>query len=375
MGFFRIILALSVFLDHSWDVFGSASQVGGWAVAPVSRQNLHVFIWSGNAVFAFFVLSGFFMAMVICEKYAKMEGGLGRFYFNRALRLYPTNWVMLACYLTFFLVNDVPSFLTWHVQPHNGWLTPVAIFCNSFFLGSELITSWNANNWQYVLGPIWSLSVEMYFYILAPFIVTKSIRFIVLLAAASLALRLTLYHLGFALTPWRYFFFPSDLVYFLLGVLAYRLHALIKPQIPLLGLASATILLGYITYQPFWVGNDMDQWELWRFYILLAVCTPFLFHFTKNNRLDNFIGHLSYPVYLGHMLSFSVVIRYYHGPLNKGTVALALTLSFAVAVYFLVDQPIEKIRRRISNAHSLKKAGNDYQIKTLEAKPAATLSP
>ena len=161
MGTFRVILALSVFAAHVYTTFANGAPPDDWN-SPVWRNKLHIFIWSGHAVFAFFILSGFYMAMVICQKYSKLPDGTRRFYYNRALRLYPTNWVILAGYILFYVATHTPSFLTFHGGPR-PWLTPIAFFCNFFFLGTEIIPFGVKSTWYYVVGTGGSLSVEGYF--------------------------------------------------------------------------------------------------------------------------------------------------------------------------------------------------------------------
>ena len=351
MGIFRIVLALSVFAAHAYDAFGANVPLNDW-VSLAARGSLHIYVWSGHAVFAFFILSGFYMAMVINRKYSKVPDGTRRFYFNRALRLYPTNWVIIAIYALLFVLSATPSFLTLNLTHGAAWLTPIAFFCNFFFAGAEIITLSDYGNWQYVIGPIWSLSLESYFYVLAPFIVTRPIKFIALLAVGSAVLRLSLYQFGFAPTPWRYFFFPSDLVFFLMGVFSYRLFDPFKSAgwVKFAGMASAAALLSVVLCEKFWTYcGELDNWESWAFYTCVAICTPFIFHLTRNSVIDNFIGQLSYPVYLGHMLVFAAIARFYHGHIERGLLALILTTLFATSIYFVVDKPVENIRRRISD--------------------------
>ena len=48
------------------------------------------------AVEAFYVISGFLIALVWDNKYSRMPGGLSLFYSNRAARIYILYWVVLA---------------------------------------------------------------------------------------------------------------------------------------------------------------------------------------------------------------------------------------------------------------------------------------
>jgi peptidoglycan/LPS O-acetylase OafA/YrhL len=76
MGSLRLILALSVFLAHTGSLFGV------FLVGP------------SVAVQSFFLISGFYMALVLNEKY-KGSGSYYLFITNRLLRLLPY-WVVLS---------------------------------------------------------------------------------------------------------------------------------------------------------------------------------------------------------------------------------------------------------------------------------------
>src|SRR5688572_20654204 len=83
MGTIRLLLALSVVITHSAPVFG-------------------VRLLSGDmAVTAFFLVSGFLMALILESKYA---GRVGAFYLNRILRIYPPYLVALVGSVLFYLL-------------------------------------------------------------------------------------------------------------------------------------------------------------------------------------------------------------------------------------------------------------------------------
>ncbi|WP_261534494.1 acyltransferase family protein [Burkholderia multivorans] len=344
MGIFRVMLALAVFAAHIEGFFDQ-----GKTHPLITRDVLHVYVWSGHAVFAFFIISGFYMAMVICEKYSKMEGGTRKFYLNRALRLYPANWVMLATIALFMATIGMPNFLLMDSPDGRHWLNVGAILAHVFFFGSETIAFSDPHNWYYVFGPVWSLSLEVYFYVLAPFIVVRSKGFIAALALASLALRLSLYFAGFGVVPWRYFFFPSDFVFFLMGVLAYHAYASVRNASWFLGLrpAMAIAMFAIVLYKPFWNFGGQDNINSWIFYGVIAICTPFAFDLTRKSVIDNFIGQLSYPIYIGHTM-MNMITDQYSGPIDKSVRSLIGVVVFAMLVYFAVDGPIEKLRAAIS---------------------------
>jgi len=343
MGTFRLVLAVAVLIAHVATTLGHS---------VVNRESMHILVWSGEAVFAFFVISGFYMSLIVNEKYSKLQRGTLRFYANRALRLYPVHWIILILYALYYAKTGTPSFLLGDDrEPLARWLH--AVVSNTFFLGVETLPLHGPGNWRFVVGPIWSLSIECYFYLLAPFVVMRRLRVLLGFCAAALAFRLLLYHTGVPLLPWRYFFFPADLVFFLIGSVSYRVYAWLrdKPYAIPLGIGAALAIAASVVAPPMWTAPDLDQPVAWAFYALVALGTPALFALTRRSRIDNYLGQLSYPVYLAHIL----VIDWVAGIglprwLDKGLAALVLTLALSAVLYAVVDRPVERLRRRIGAA-------------------------
>jgi peptidoglycan/LPS O-acetylase OafA/YrhL len=77
MGTIRLLLALSVVIAHAVPLFG-LTLVGGKL-----------------AVQSFFVISGFYMSLILSEKYPSGVAGTWLFYGNRFLRIYPLYWIAL----------------------------------------------------------------------------------------------------------------------------------------------------------------------------------------------------------------------------------------------------------------------------------------
>jgi peptidoglycan/LPS O-acetylase OafA/YrhL len=76
MGVLRLILAIAVVIAHTEPIFGFR------------------LVGSDVAVQAFYIISGFYMAMILTEKYARKES-YKLFITNRFLRLYPIYWIVL----------------------------------------------------------------------------------------------------------------------------------------------------------------------------------------------------------------------------------------------------------------------------------------
>lgn len=81
MGTLRFLLAISVYLVHSHDLWGGIR-----------------FVKAGIAVEAFFIISGFYMALILSEKYLG-NTGYRLFYINRFLRLFPASGHNLSSHI------------------------------------------------------------------------------------------------------------------------------------------------------------------------------------------------------------------------------------------------------------------------------------
>ena len=77
MGVIRVLLAISVILGHVGPVLG-IDGVGGVI-----------------AVKAFYIISGFYMSLILNEKYVGQRNSYRLFLSNRLLRLFPIYWTIL----------------------------------------------------------------------------------------------------------------------------------------------------------------------------------------------------------------------------------------------------------------------------------------
>lgn len=91
------------------------------------------------------------------------------------------------------------------------------------------------------------------------------------------------------------------------------------------------------------------------FVTLVAVVLPYIFHATKNiniDRFDRYIGELSYPIYITHVIGLFIV-QYFIGVdliRNKPLVfflALLLTLLLSWLGYRFVCKPIDDRRYKL----------------------------
>lgn len=360
MGIIRTLLALAVVVYHSYYFFGE-KMTGGTV-----------------AVQAFFIISGFYMAMILNEKYTQRKGSWKLFITNRFLRLYPLYWIVLllaiATSAVSYFVWDRPLYLYhWVARAENmQWsVLAFAVIVNIFIFGSDWMFFTKPNyetggleltkraldfkpltsNMLFV-PQVWTLGIELCFYLIAPFLVRRRWWLQLLIVLASLGYRYHVYHNHFwSWDPWSYRFFPFEIALFMAGSLAYQFYVRIRERnfSPVLMSVIWFIVPFLIFYYPHadWIAESARRWI---FYGCVLATLPFVFHFTKNFRWDRWIGELSFPIYIGHHLIMMVIKPYFWEHAEHmywfGICTIAGSVIFAVFLWKFVVDPIEKIRQK-----------------------------
>jgi len=325
LGIIRLILALSVVVWHLW----------GHALPFTANGYI--------AVILFFIISGFYMSMVVNDKYAKEP--VINFYLARALRIYPIYLLILIFFVWFLAATGNPL----PVPPTAGerafsTLTNITIFGIPWLAKAE----WLA------IPPAWSLAIELQFYLVAPFILTRRLWICVAVLLGLVALRLSLLDQNFASS--RYSLPRADWCFFMLGAVAHRLGLLVtESQVrKLLGLAALVVLpiAAFACGLP--VVKDLDRPEFWIFYLVFAAAIPFVFSISMRSRVDRFLGDLSYPIYIAHWPAIKVIVHFNNEIYNflpyeyYPEIDLFLVIVVSTALHIVIERPIENFRRRFS---------------------------
>ena len=352
MGLIRFYLAISVAIWHLSDRIE----------APTNGYTINGYL----AVISFYIISGYYMSMVLNETY-RGPGSTFRFYTARYLRLFPTYAVIAVLSIAFYFQLEpaalrMPAFAAAPIV----WL--FTVFANTSIFGLDVLRLISLPQFQFadigvhvvrLVGPAWSLGIELLFYVAAPFIVRRSLTVSVAVLGVFFAVRLSL--LPFEYNPWRYYFAPSVMCFFLLGHVSYRLGTLSKNEVQKkrFGLIFLLVLpfLGYFTR--IHLTRDIDQPETWLFLLVFAAAIPFIFSLTKSSIANSALGNLSYPLYLVHSLVFAAIVALLGGKegaleLGYGWAALALGLAigFAILLHEVVELPVEKVRRWVKGGVS-----------------------
>jgi len=359
MGILRVLLALFVVIDHS--------------------SAISVFHLPGGvfAVKVFFIISGFYMTMILSKKYTG-PGSYGLFISNRFLRIYPIYWVVVGLtvgisFISFFIFNDWMR-LTPYIAYNDFMNIKTLAFLgltNIFLFGQDLVmflglnldkgsmfftnnfvaTNPQLHNFLFI-PQAWTIGLELLFYLIAPFIVRRKLRVILLIIAGSFLLRGYIYfNLGMHYDPWTYRFFPNELALFLFGTISYHIYNYIYKN-PINMIFNKIIVFIYFSILIFYKYLPNFEYSIdvksVLFYILTALCIPSIFLLTKNSKLDNRIGDLSYPIYIVHMLIInitSLLIIKFDFQIHRGTIVVIFTLLISYLLVKYVSDPVEKIRQ------------------------------
>lgn len=341
MGILRFLLALSVIASHASGIgipFPNEKPYPMWAMSLVDGR---------QAVALFFIISGYYMAMVLNTKY---QNHTMRFYGNRFLRLWPTYIVVfiLAC-----LFTNVGSDILTTVKNCGIGVKSFIWLSNTFILGTDsfwlmsldncnlhysIASAATSNGYRLLINPpAFSISMEMVFYLMAPFIL-KSLKRVWVYFGIGI-----LYYFYFIVAGrfnifYQYHLLPSSFIYFALGALAWHYsknnsYELTDKKMYFVFLACIILMFTY---------------PLFSMIIILpfTFVVPKLFELTKHSKADRLIGELSYPLYIVHY----PVLTFLWGkalPQNQlGLTCFLITLVISVIIHFVIEKPIDRFRQK-----------------------------
>lgn len=344
VGLFRLVLAFAVLAGHT-------------AVMDLD-------ILSGDlAVRAFFIISGFYMSLILTGRYQGKPWSV--FYTNRMLRLYPAYLVVMVAQACVLMVWDIHPFAVRDVVLFaytEGGLIPVAhLLTNVFVFGQEAMfwlgldiqggtLFWDVPGGSKpsaftmsMLPQAWALSVEFYFYLLAPFLVRLRGMALFGLLMASLALRVFILDAHPDYEDFAQRFFPAQMYLFIAGILSFRIYERIKGAKVLK--AVGMVMLAAVIGWAFGYGAAPEAWRAQFFLVLVFLAAPAVFGLTVKNGLDRLLGRISYPFYLLHFL----VIAVYEQVADDYSPAVLIlwVVACSMIVLFAVEHPVDRIRQRL----------------------------
>jgi peptidoglycan/LPS O-acetylase OafA/YrhL len=375
MGLFRFLLAICVVMAHTA------------SISPLIKLN---YLNATSSVIIFFIISGYYMQMILSEKYTSTNlGKLNniKFYLSRYIRIFPTYFICLVATFIYiyYINNSLPAISDMQIAivkiynlPNNIeniifkiWYLISSIFivfqdlCLNLVVHNDIakFTLDRSSGSIYVpsafiVPQAWSIGSELFFYLLAPLIVKINTRYIVIIIISLLLMALLFIQYS-SLGDIYYRATPFTLVYFIIGCLLYRcrdkFNIYQSKENYSVKLFSAYFFVICITLFFPWNG-------LFFTFPLVLICSifiPSLFFITKDNLMDRFLGELSYPIYIYHMLFFWIASNNWENfdwiAIKWGLNSLQLitlisilgTLIASIITVFLISRIIDPWRYKI----------------------------
>ena len=358
MGLIRLFLALVVAVDH-WRSL---------VLIPRSAFTDDVIKFGFNAGYAvmfFYVISGFLITYTLTRNYSTDFSGTTRFYRNRFVRIYSLYWPMvLLSFLTVegswiqFMAGALPDKLTGIFLLGMDWRISFTDYPKTHFAAVV-----------FGLGQAWTLGIELTFYLFAPWLM-RSWKAAVAILVISFGVRAYFVAtLGTSLHDiWTYHFGVTSYGFFMLGHLVCRA----AQRWPQLNSRIAGYALTVASFVMMTIGGPYAGFDVFRFWgsiVLFTMALPGLFEATKGFRWMNWIGDLSYPVYLVHILVYLWLYKFIIGltlpatgsvPLSDTYASILLFLAFSViaalVAHRLVENPMAWAMHRMLTAFGRKAA-------------------
>lgn len=400
---FRALMVLFVFNYHIWQL--------GWLPQSVTILGQYInfdFFTRSSYMFVdgMLLLSGFLLYLPYVRE--KAEGipvpGAGRFYFNRLTRILPS--YLLSILLVLFLI----------ALPQGAYRDDAAMrkdiwthltFTYTFFKDTYLHTPLN--------GALWTVAVEMQFYLIFPLLARATQKRPVLTLSAMAAV-------GFLYRGLIYFTvadtaaminqMPGFLDVYALGMLGAMAYVALRGRLSqaerkksqrrwVAGLAAAVFLLALyavtelIRLQSIQGLNGVDTLRksqmLLRFPLafallcamLSATVMPRVLQKLLDNRLMRHLATISFNLYVWHQVLSAQLARAYYPDtealhntpyLREGYTLLCFSVSILAAMLATcgVEKPCAKLANTINLKLQNRRRTKDHEgSETIQAKPAA----
>jgi peptidoglycan/LPS O-acetylase OafA/YrhL len=285
------------------------------------------------AVVSFLIISGFVMTSLIERNYSAPEQ-ISLFYVDRVLRLYPQFllYFVASCVVIYFLLPGTPQAAALTAK---NIITSLPIVPMGFYMYGITVPE--------ILPPGWSLGLEMCFYLLIPFLIIYKARGVAFAASVAVFIVASLGYINTDVYGYR--LLPGVLFIFLCGSYLYKTQvkgALIASVTTVIAtLMFLAIVAGLTPRLPFNAEVTAG--------IALGIPSVFLLSKLTYHRIDEFLGNISYGVFLNHFVVMYFLRAFWPVEYSALIITAVLVLSFALssASYYCIERPALKLRHAL----------------------------
>lgn len=288
-----------------------------------------------EAVYMFFVLSGFLIIRLIYKYKQRDAFSIRKFYVRRILRIFPLYYlVVIFGFLFYWLILP-----TLQIPFENNYDLTEGVLLATFFLPNIFSKLHMPGG---ILEVLWSIGIEEQFYLMiAPLLyAVRKNRILLVLSILTIGYFI-IFHLD-GLYVLRHYMF----VYFLLfsgGIIAILEE---KKRLEFLKCSVGIPIVIVIATVLYFVTDIFQFDHLWLYHLLTMLLFGLFIHTlaynnfgkTINNKLLNHLGHISYGIYMFHVIALNIVVFFMlkaqeHKIFNDTiTIFLIYILTFAITI-------------------------------------------
>ena len=334
----RFLFALMVFLSHL-----------DWV-----KNNKFEYLYSSYfkegylGVNFFFVLSGFILALNYKNKQIKIN----RFYISRIGRIYPV--------YIFALFLILPLEIWYAKVDFYGWLNKIllSIFCLQSFVPDK--NYYFSFNW-----PAWSISTEMFFYAIFPFLIKNNNKYLkTFFVLLSILIIISLNFVEESTAHALFYINPLfRIVDFYIGICLYDLFRNKKFTLSKLRWSFIEVFSIIIFFVFFYFHSDINQGYRFSVYywipvsiiIYIFASSEGVISYLLSNKLLIVLGEISFSFYLVHhtvmryMRYLNEKYDFFHDNTLLAASIFALSLLLSYAMYKLIEVPFNLAIRNFYN--------------------------
>jgi peptidoglycan/LPS O-acetylase OafA/YrhL len=290
------------------------------------------------AVVSFLMMSGYVMTLLIDRHYTKLSR-IPVFYVDRASRLFPQFLFYASIVLVLMRFGIPPELMS--------ACTPTQLAENVAMLPLGYATQVGIGDCQ-IMPQAWSLGLELTFYLVVPWL---------LLAIGRSALKVVMIGstivFAFAVfgvldtDQWGYRLLPGTLFIFMTGIALADEERIGKAAPRLVFVLACALLVATRLWRPLYALHYNKEVLVG---LIVGIPVLALLKHRRFSAADEFLGNLSYGVFLNHNLVFWLIERYTGRPHLSHSLAMlgiVASVGLAAATHWLVERPALHLRRRI----------------------------
>ncbi len=309
----RFLAALAVIITHIELLKGNFDMKNYW-------KNSLIFNLGGIGVYFFFVLSGFLITyLLLVEKKISKNISIKHFYVRRILRIWPLYYLILI--IGFFVLPNFSIFTIPYFERNF-----LAHFNSNLLLYIFILPNIAFSLFQAVpnIGQAWSIGVEEQFYIVWPWIISKSknvLKSLIIILFAIILIKIIVLMVAplYSQTRW-YISFKSLIAMskfecmavggigaYLLFIKSNIVTYIINKYLLFVSIIFIPLLIIII---PDYLQDGMHLAYSFLFLIIIINISQQSNNFILENSIMNFLGKISYGIYMYHFMVIPILIYF-----------------------------------------------------------------